>query len=147
MLVATDISDLKRAQREADEAIRGRDQFLAMLSHELRNPLSAILNAYEILKSPASGKVATEEARHVAEGQLKHLARLLDDLLDVSRVVNRRLSLKLAKVDMKTVIAEAVESVRHQFSERRQRLVVNLPSTHCQFKRMRHDYTKLMSTC
>ncbi len=128
MLVSTDISHLKKSQREAEEAIRGRDQFLAMLSHELRNPLSAILNAYEILKSPASGKVATEEARHVAEGQLKHLTRLLDDLLDVSRVVNHRMSLKLAKVDMKTIIAEAVESVRHQFSEKRQRLVVNLPA-------------------
>ena len=128
MLVATDISHLKQAQREADEAIRGRDQFLAMLSHELRNPLAAILNAYEILKSPASGKVATEEARHVAEGQLKHLTRLLDDLLDVSRVVNHRLSLKLAKVDLKTIIAEAVESVRHQFTDKGQRLLVNLPT-------------------
>ncbi len=128
LVTVTDISDQKRAELEAAEAIRGRDQFLAMLSHELRNPLSAILNAYEILRSPASGKTAIEEARHVAESQLKHLTRLLDDLLDVSRVVNHRLNLKLTLHDWKSIVAEAVESVRHQFTEKGQRLVVNLPN-------------------
>ena len=94
-----------RALREAD---RRKDEFLAMLAHELRNPLAAINNAVNVLERP------DEEHRNwasdVIERQVRHLARLIDDLLDVSRITRGKIRLRKECIDATTVLDQAVES-------------------------------------
>jgi two-component system CheB/CheR fusion protein len=127
-VVIRDISTQKRAQEEVQEAVKRRDEFLAMLSHELRNPLAAIRNANSILREDQIDAETAAEAREVAQTQLQHLTTLLDDLLDVARVTNDKLLLKLEVVDLQKSMLEATECVQHQIDEKDQRLFVDTPS-------------------
>src|SRR5262249_18633998 len=111
-----------RALREAD---RQKDEFLAMLAHELRNPLAAVSNAVTVLKfSP------DEENRNwasdVIERQVRQLARLVDDLLDVSRITSGKIRLRKELVDAGTVLDQAVESARPLIDQRRHTLTVSV---------------------
>ncbi len=109
-----DISDRKRAEETAREAVRKRDQFLAMLSHELRNPLGAALNATYILDCVAPDRVAESlnEVRGVIQRQVLQVARLLDDLLDVARVTQGRIEIRRQIIDVTKLVNDAVEAVR-----------------------------------
>ncbi len=106
--ISTDITDRKRAEDDAHEALMRRDQFLAMLSHELRNPLSAISNAAQVLENSASAPALVTDARAVIQRQVGQMSRLLDDLLDVTRIAQNRIRLKKAAVDLRSIAFEAV---------------------------------------
>ncbi|QEH37299.1 Autoinducer 2 sensor kinase/phosphatase LuxQ [Aquisphaera giovannonii] len=109
--VARDINDRKRAEEELKEAARQKDEFLAMLAHELRNPLSAVGNAVALLKlTDAPDRL--EFALDVIERQMRHLTRLIDDLLDVSRISRGKIELRKEVLDATSMLDGAVESVR-----------------------------------
>src|SRR5262249_37475431 len=100
-ILVTDITEHKRLEEELrqraerlTEADRLKDEFLAMLAHELRNPLAPIRNALDILKRPGASGAMAEQVRDMAEQQVQHMARLLDDLLDVSRISRGRIELR-----------------------------------------------------
>ena len=101
-----------RLYQEVREADRRKDEFLAVLGHELRNPLAPISNALQLLKLPgASGPVA-EQAREMMERQVQHMVRLVDDLLDVSRIVRGKVELRREPVELAAVVARAVETAQ-----------------------------------
>jgi two-component system CheB/CheR fusion protein len=113
--ISTDITDRKRAEIDARDALTRRDQFLAMLSHELRNPLGAILNATQVLGRKADDPFLHQEARLVIQRQIGQMARLLDDLLDVARIAQNRIRLQKAVLDLRDIANEAVHVVRSQY--------------------------------
>lgn len=131
---STDITELKQAQLERErllealrEADRRKDEFLAMLAHELRNPLAPILHAVQILRrrEPATAEEAWCEK--VIERQTAHLTRLVDDLLDISRITQGKVTLQREPVELEAVVTRAVETVRPFLEGRRHELVLELP--------------------
>src|SRR5207248_7217696 len=110
VLVHEDITSRKHAEEELREADRRKDTFLAMLAHELRGPLAPLSNALQLLKLRGSDPVTVAQARELAERQLRQLARLVDDLLDVSRVARGKLQLVKERVAVAAVIEQAVET-------------------------------------
>jgi PAS domain S-box-containing protein len=119
--------ELRRRISELAETDRKKDEFLAMLAHELRNPLAAISNAVQ-LTGQFGDPEQYEWSAKVINRQIKHLARLIDDLLDVSRITRGKIQLRTEAVDLSTVIENAVESVHPLIDERRQTLTVSVPS-------------------
>jgi two-component system CheB/CheR fusion protein len=107
-----DITAQKRAEAEARQAASRRDQFLAMLSHELRNPLGAMLNAVRLLNRSGDDEQSRRKAGSIIERQSKQMARLLDDLLDVSRVIHGKIHLRTEVVDLRTTAEEAIHVVK-----------------------------------
>jgi two-component system, chemotaxis family, CheB/CheR fusion protein len=122
-----DITERKRAEREIHEGVRRREQFLAMLSHELRNPLSAVLNAAQLLRMNGVNTATQDRAASVIARQGRHMARLLDDLLDVSRITRGRITLHRELVDLRETSKAALESAAPLVQERKTELVVSLP--------------------
>ena len=117
---------LWNALEAAEEANHRKDEFLAMLGHELRNPLAAICNATRILQEVDTARHAT--AVKVVARQSQHLARVADDLLDLSRIGKGKLELQTGPVELQAVVAAAVETAQSQIEQRRQKLSVELPS-------------------
>jgi signal transduction histidine kinase/ActR/RegA family two-component response regulator len=115
----------KAARAAADEASRARDEFLAMLGHELRNPLAPIVTALHLMRLRGAGIL--ERERVVIERQVSHLMRLVDDLLDVSRTTRGDLRLELAPVELSAIVADAVEAAGPLVEERSQKLTVSVP--------------------
>lgn len=103
--------DTARRYDEAQEGLRRRDEFLAMLAHELRNPLAPILTAARVMHVQGTGNETLEKARATIERQALHLSRLLDDLLDLSRVAHGKIELRLQSVDLAGVVRDAVQVV------------------------------------
>ncbi|MEP6668256.1 MAG: ATP-binding protein [Chthoniobacter sp.] len=123
----------RRAERDqAEEALRNadrrKDEFLAMLGHELRNPLSAIANAVRLWSVAGDDHGATELARSVIERQTGNLSRLVDDLLDVARITAGKIDLRKHPVDVSEAILRAVEAARPFLDERRHELSLALDS-------------------
>lgn len=125
--VAIDITERKRAEDALQEADRRKDEFLAVLAHELRNPLAPISNSLEILRRSAGDKALVLQARETMERQLTQLVRLVDDLLDVSRITRDKLELRKTRVALQSVITQAVETCRPLIDRARQRLEVEVP--------------------
>jgi len=119
-----DITDRRDAEDALREAGRRKDEFLAMLAHELRNPLAPIRNAAQVLKLLGSPDVDQRWALGVIERQAQHLTRLVDDLLDVSRITQGKIALRREAVDLASVVQRAVEGCRSAIDERGQRLHV-----------------------
>lgn len=119
VLTLIDVTPLKQAEQKLSEAVRLRDEFLAMLSHELRNPLAAIQNASQLLNVICDEHEEAREACDVVHRQAAHLGRLLDDLLDVSRVTQRKIELRRQPCNIADVIRNALESTRPQIAARR----------------------------
>ncbi len=124
-----EIAERRRAEaklRESEEALltadRRKDEFLATLAHELRNPLAPIRNAVEILKLTESDPVASANARQLLERQLKQLVRLIDDLLDVSRITQGRMALRREVIDLAAALRMAVETSRPLIESKRHTL-------------------------
>jgi PAS domain S-box-containing protein len=126
---AIDITDRKHAEDALKDADRRKNEFLAMLAHELRNPLAAINNAVQLTLRPGS-EHSLEWSKAVIERQARHLARLLDDLLDVSRITQGKIQLRKEHVDLSPIITRAVEVVRPLFEKKRHTL--NLAIAHGQ---------------
>ncbi|HEV7800103.1 MAG TPA: response regulator [Burkholderiales bacterium] len=122
-----EIAERMRAQEALEAADRRKDDFLAMLSHELRNPLAAIQGAIELMQRKAINDTQLVWARDVLSRQNRHLSRLIDDLLDVSRITMGKLTLHKEPVELRDVVQHAVETARPQIDARRHRLTLRLP--------------------
>jgi PAS domain S-box-containing protein len=125
LLAREQAAQLAHELRESD---RRKDAFLATLAHELRNPLVPIRNALEILRFQEGETVAVVEARAMMERHLAHLVRLVDDLMDVSRITHGKIELLKQPLQLASVIQSAVEMVRPTLQESGQRLSIELPS-------------------
>ncbi|HTU66764.1 MAG TPA: ATP-binding protein [Steroidobacteraceae bacterium] len=123
-----DISRLKNTERALIEADRRKDEFLATLAHELRNPLAPIRNAVRILDSDAADERQRKWGREVIARQVHRMSLLLDDLLDVSRITRGQLELKRDYVDLKSVVGVAVETARPLLDAKQHKLGVSLPA-------------------
>ena len=128
--VCVDITAIQKAEAGLREANRRKDEFLAMLSHQLRNPLASMSNAVQILQLCRSDDAEAAWSRDLIARQLSQLARLIDDLLDVSRLTRGKIELKRQTLDVSTVLDRAVESVRSLVAERGHELSVHhVPGT------------------
>ncbi|NVD98704.1 PAS domain-containing sensor histidine kinase [Massilia sp. BJB1822] len=116
---------LAQARREAEIASRAKDEFLAMLSHELRNPLSPILSATQLMRLKGVPNIEKELA--VIERQSQHLVGLVDDLLDVARITQGKIELRCERCELSVLITRALETVAALVQERRHQLVLNVP--------------------
>jgi PAS domain S-box-containing protein len=121
-----DVTRLKEAEAALREADRRKDEFLALLSHELRNPLAPIMTAAQLMQ--LQGDIATPHEREVIMRQAQHLLRLIDDLLDVSRVARGKVTLARRRLELASVVAKAVESTAPLLEERRHRLRLSVAS-------------------
>ncbi|HEY4592631.1 MAG TPA: ATP-binding protein, partial [Thermoanaerobaculia bacterium] len=120
--------ELRRRAEELIGADRRKDQFLAMLAHELRNPLAPIRNAVELMRQVETIDPTFQPSREMVERQVKHLARLVDDLLDVSRITQGSIRLRKEVVDLGTIIQRAVEGNRPLIESRAHTLSLRLPA-------------------
>ena len=109
-------------------AVRARDHFLAVLSHELRNPLAPISNGLQFLKLAGNDTAQAEKCRAMMERQLKQMVRLVDDLLDVSRISTGKLELRKERVDLALLLKDAVDASRERIERGGHSLAVLLPS-------------------
>lgn len=126
--IAERTAELTQANEALRESDRRKDDFLAMLSHELPNPLAPIRNALQILKMPGLNANATGKAREMMERQVLHLVRLVDDLLDVSRALRGKIELRKERQDVATLLARAVEMAEPVLEAHGQELNVSLPA-------------------
>jgi PAS domain S-box-containing protein len=108
--VLVDITDRKRAEEVEREASRHKSEFLAILAHELRNPLAPIRNGLQIMRLAEDDKAAAAKARTMMERQLAQMARLIDDLLDLSRIANGKIELRKQRIDLMSAVQDAVET-------------------------------------
>ena len=120
--VSRDVTERKNAEDALRVADRRKDEFLAMLAHELRNPLAPIRSASELLGRVAEGDPKTQAIVGIVKRQVAHLTRLVDDLLDVSRITQGRIELQRAPVELLGVISQALESVDPLVREKGHRL-------------------------
>ena len=119
-------AEYRRLYAELQEEERRKDEFLAVLAHELRNPLAPLRNALHLLRSEPERPVA-EEAREIMERQLENVVRLVDDLLDMSRIMSGKVELRKEPLDLASVFTRAVDVIRGQVETEGQELVVALP--------------------
>jgi len=129
-----DITERSRLEKQMQEQAvaladldRRKDEFLAMLSHELRNPLAPISNAVHLLRLRKNEEPLQQKARIIIERQLVQLTRLVDDLMEVSRITTGRVQLRLDRVILSGIVERAVETARPLIDQRRHELTVSLP--------------------
>ena len=124
--ILRDVTEQVRARAKIDEEVRRRDQFLAMLSHELRNPLGAVVTATAMLKTAEPQNSLQERTVSVLERQSRQMARLLDDLLEASRVTQNKIELRRRVVDLRLIAGEAADVVRSQMHDKSLDFTVDL---------------------
>jgi signal transduction histidine kinase/ActR/RegA family two-component response regulator len=118
---------LRLSEEMLRETDRRKDEFLAMLAHELRNPLAPIRNSVEYLRLRERGEPELEWSYDVIDRQVDHLTRLVDDLLDVSRITRGKLEIRRKRVDLSEILKMALETIQPQITRKSQRLHVSLP--------------------
>jgi PAS domain S-box-containing protein len=123
---AIDVTARKRAEESLREADRRKNEFMAILAHELRNPLAPIVAGIDVLKYTNGNKDA-EHVRQTMERQARQLVRLIDDLMDVSRMVSGKLQVRLAPCDLNEAIRDAIEAVQPFVDQTQQGLTVEVP--------------------
>jgi signal transduction histidine kinase/CheY-like chemotaxis protein len=119
---------LWKACEAASESSRNKDKFVAMLGHELRNPLAAILNANDVVQKLGINDSGIEQPAGVVARQAQHLCRIVDDLIDLARINLGKLDLHRERVELRTIVAQAVETTRAQIEHRRHKLSVRIPA-------------------
>jgi two-component system CheB/CheR fusion protein len=122
--VARDVTDQKHAEDEIRMAVKRRDEFLAILSHELRNPLAALVNAAMLLRLSNADPAMLAQGLNVMDRQSRQMTRLLDDLLEVSRITQNKIELRRQIVDARSVLNDAVAVAQDRFTARRVTLEV-----------------------
>jgi signal transduction histidine kinase len=123
----TEIAQRRLAEARLAEANRRKDEFLAMLAHELRNPLAPIRNAVELIRLAAPADTQVRWAAEVTERQVRQLARLVDELLDVARISQGKVTLQTQALDLLALVSQCVDAQRELTQRRRQRLTLSLP--------------------
>ena len=136
-----EISSQVYARRALEAADRQKNEFLAVLAHELRNPLAPIRNSAEVLARTLSQDSQAQVAIGVIKRQVTHATRLVDDLLDVSRISEGRIDLKVQPIDLATVIAQAVETVGSLLREKNHNLLI---ASNCQPLQVEGDPARLI---
>jgi PAS domain S-box-containing protein len=124
----TDITEQRESQEALRDADRRKDEFLAILAHELRNPLAPITNSLHILRLAEDTDPAMEKVREIMERQTNHLARLVDDLLEVSRITQGKIELRTEPIELAAVIRNAVETSRPLIDAGRHQLAIAVPT-------------------
>jgi PAS domain S-box-containing protein len=130
--VTRDLTERKRAEEEraarlaADQANKAKDEFLAMLGHELRNPLAPIVTALQLVKL-RTGRLSKEE--QIIERQVNHMMRLVDDLLDIAQITQGKVVLRKQPLDVRELVAKAVEVASPLFEQRRHHFDVDAPGS------------------
>jgi PAS domain S-box-containing protein len=137
---AVDLIERLRFEQALKDADRRKDEFLAMLAHELRNPLAPILNAAQVIRVVPPNDHRMSWARDIIDRQVQHMSRLVDDLLDVSRITTGKIELKLAPINLASAVARAIETSRPLIDARKHRLEVHLADVPL---RIRADETRL----
>jgi PAS domain S-box-containing protein len=125
--MAADLIERKQVEQTLREADRRKDEFLATLAHELRNPLAPIRNAVHLLRAQTLQDPRGRQAHEIIDRQLQHMVRLVDDLLEVSRITSGRIELRRQRADLGSILASAVETVHDLIVSLDQRLKVSLP--------------------
>jgi len=133
-LLFTDITERKRADEDirrlaADlsEADQRKNEFLATLAHELRNPLAPLQGGIDLLRETADNPATVHRVRDLMERQLKHLVHLVDDLLDIARITGNQLSLRKESIDLKSLVESAVETNQPLLAASRHQLTIKIP--------------------
>jgi len=127
VLVFRDATAARAAERALREADRRKDEFLAVLAHELRNPLAPIRQAAAIARTAGATEAQLRRSHEVIDRQVGHMARLLDDLLDVARITRGTLEVRMSRVDLAAVVDTAIEMARPLIDARRHSLEIALP--------------------
>jgi two-component system, chemotaxis family, CheB/CheR fusion protein len=134
LLAIQDITRRKELERallqrveELAAADRSKNEFLALLAHELRNPLAPLRNAVEVLENPGADSSAAERARDMMGRQIQNMSRLIEDLLDVSRITRGEVRLRRERIDLAAFLERAVELIHHLIEARGQKLALSLP--------------------
>jgi signal transduction histidine kinase len=125
--VAERTAELRSANAQLAEADRHKDEFLAMLAHELRNPLAPIRNAVSLLRRRPGGDSVVGEMSAMLDRQVGHLAQLVDDLMDVARITSGKIDLRLSAMDLATALRRTADAVRPLLAERRHEFIVETP--------------------
>ncbi|MGH6648893.1 ATP-binding response regulator [Aquabacterium sp.] len=136
-----EIDERRQAETKLQLSNQRKDEFLAMLSHELRNPLAPIRNAIEVIRRVVPPEPTLDWANDVMDRQIKHLTRLVEELLDVARISQGKIVLQMEPVDLQTVISQSMETVRPFIEGRRHTLTHKLPATPVW---MRGDFARLL---
>ncbi len=134
VILLVDVDKLKQLEKvlhqrveELAAADRGKNEFLALLAHELRNPLAPLLNAAHVLQAEGADGAAVEQARKMMTRQIQNMTRLIEDLLEVSRINRGQISLRRERLELAVVLEQAVELTRHLIEARGQELSMSLP--------------------
>jgi two-component system CheB/CheR fusion protein len=134
VIALIDVNTLKELEQalqerihDLDAADRSKNEFLALLAHELRNPLAPLRNAVELLEIPQADSAAIEQARVMMGRQIQNMSRMIEDLLDVSRITQGKVQLRRQRVVVATLLTQVVELVRPHFEARGQELSLSLP--------------------
>ena len=128
VLVFRDIKDRKQAEDALKEADRRKDEFLATLAHELRNPLAPIRNSLEVMKRSNGNLDLIEQSRSTMERQLGQMVRLVDDLIDVSRISRNKLELRKERVELAPIVQHAIEACRPLAERAGHELIIHVPA-------------------
>jgi len=147
--VCVDLTERKRVEDVLREADRRKDEFLATLSHELRNPLAPIRNAVELMRRAGHDPHIAERALAIMERQLHQLVRLTDDLLDVSRITRDTIELRRDRIDLRAVLRSALETIEPLSHAAGHDLTVDLPHTalwvYADFTRLAQAFVNLLN--
>ena len=136
-----EIDERRQAQTKLQLSNQRKDEFLAMLSHELRNPLAPIRNAIEVIRRAVPSEPTLDWANDVMDRQIKHLTRLVEELLDVARISQGKIVLQMEPVDLQAVMAQSIETVRPFLEARRHSLTHKMPASPVW---MRGDFARLL---
>ena len=128
-LLTTQVGNLRGILEQLSSQNRAKTEFIAMLAHELRNPLAPVVSALELLRARPSPDQEHRETLDLMDDRMKTVRRLLDDLLDVSRITEQKLVLQREVVALSTLVRRAAMSAKHYFAERDQRLTIRLPES------------------
>jgi signal transduction histidine kinase len=147
--VCVDMTERKQIEDVLRESDRRKDEFLATLPHELRNPLAPIRNALELMRRAGDDRSLNERALAIMDRQLQQLVRLTDDLLDVSRITRNRIELRRDRIDLRTVLRSAVETIEPLSEAAGHRIEVDFPETavwiYADFTRLAQAFANLLN--
>lgn len=145
VLIFRDETERRQAEQELREANRRKDEFLATLAHELRNPLAPIRNGLELLRLARGNAGVADEVHGIMERQTGHMIRLIDDLLDVSRITRGKIELHKTMIDLEQVVTNAVDAVRPLADAGGQELRVELPERTAALEADPHRLTQILT--